>query len=82
MSLVFRPTDPFVHFKVLLFNFYKFILNFSQISYILDEESITNPDAFWKKVASNFYFKEWSDQGLEYNFNIKKGDIFVRYLIN
>uniref|UniRef100_A0A914DL70 Acetyl-coenzyme A synthetase n=1 Tax=Acrobeloides nanus TaxID=290746 RepID=A0A914DL70_9BILA len=48
--------------------------------YELYKESINNPDRFWKTVASQLYFETDSDRGLEYNFDHRKGDVFIRFM--
>lgn len=45
--------------------------------------SIKDPSTFWAKIAEeNFYWKEKWDNTLSYNFNIKKGKIFVKWFEN
>ena len=45
----------------------------------LYKESIENPAKFWGKIAEQFYFKtQYNGDFLQYNFNIKNGDIFIK----
>ncbi|KAH7722573.1 acetyl-coenzyme A synthetasecytoplasmic [Aphelenchoides avenae] len=46
----------------------------------LYRDSVNDPDAFWKKIASQLYFETESNRGLEYNFDHRKGDVFVRFM--
>lgn len=43
-------------------------------------KSINNPDTFWKTIANQLYFDIPSDKGLEYNFDHRKGNVFVRFM--
>ncbi|CAJ0941981.1 unnamed protein product, partial [Mesorhabditis belari] len=43
-------------------------------------DSINNSDAFWKKIAQELHFFEPSNNGLEYNFDSRKGPIFTRFM--
>ncbi|KAK0416642.1 hypothetical protein QR680_012604 [Steinernema hermaphroditum] len=43
-------------------------------------DSINDPNKFWKTVAAQLYFESDSDKGLEWNFDIRKGDIFCRFM--
>ncbi len=44
------------------------------------ERSIKDPDGFWSEIATEYveWFKKW-DKVEEYNFDIKKGPIFLNY---
>ncbi|KHJ82330.1 hypothetical protein OESDEN_17977 [Oesophagostomum dentatum] len=50
--------------------------------------SINNSDAFWKSVAEELHFEQgtskgifsYCTQGLEWNFDVKKGDVFCRFM--
>uniref|UniRef100_A0A914ZVS0 Acetyl-coenzyme A synthetase n=1 Tax=Parascaris univalens TaxID=6257 RepID=A0A914ZVS0_PARUN len=42
--------------------------------------SIHETDTFWKTVAGHLFFKKTSDKGLEWNFDHRKGDVFVRFM--
>lgn len=45
----------------------------------LYKKSVENPADFWGEIAKQFYFKTpHKGNFLEYNFNIKDGDIFVK----
>uniref|UniRef100_A0A8K9XFX7 Acetyl-coenzyme A synthetase n=1 Tax=Oncorhynchus mykiss TaxID=8022 RepID=A0A8K9XFX7_ONCMY len=45
----------------------------------LYKKSIEEPDAFWKEVASDFYWKKPpTGQILQYNFDVTKGNIYVK----
>ncbi|KAI6207285.1 Acetyl-coenzyme A synthetase 2-like, mitochondrial [Aphelenchoides fujianensis] len=44
------------------------------------ERSVRDPDAFWLDVAREFHFAEFSGRGLEFNFDVRKGAIFTRFL--
>uniref|UniRef100_A0AC35FUI8 Acetyl-coenzyme A synthetase n=1 Tax=Panagrolaimus sp. PS1159 TaxID=55785 RepID=A0AC35FUI8_9BILA len=46
----------------------------------LYEESIKNPDKFWRNIASQLHFEHKSDKGLEYNFDHREGDVFVKFM--
>ena len=43
------------------------------------ERSIKDPDGFWSEIASEYveWFKKW-DKVEEYNFDIKKGPIYLK----
>ena len=38
-------------------------------------QSINNPDKFWRSVAEQLYFEKFSDKGLEWNFDKRKGEV-------
>ncbi|MCF8054073.1 MAG: acetate--CoA ligase [Deltaproteobacteria bacterium] len=46
----------------------------------LYKKSISNPEGFWSEVATQQveFFKKW-DKVLDYNFDINKGDIYVKW---
>lgn len=44
------------------------------------EESVKNPKIFWSKVAAHLHFESPSDYGLEWNFDCRKGNIFVNFM--
>lgn len=46
------------------------------------QESITNPTAFWRKIASNLHWEveDPSDDILTYNIDVKKGPVFVKFM--
>lgn len=46
----------------------------------LYKQSINNPDQFWKTIAAQLYFETPSNNGLEYNFDHRKGDVFVQFM--
>jgi len=46
----------------------------------LYDESIANPKIFWSKVAAHLYFQTPSDKGLEWNFDVRKGRVFVNFM--
>uniref|UniRef100_A0AAV2JTQ8 Acetyl-coenzyme A synthetase N-terminal domain-containing protein n=2 Tax=Knipowitschia caucasica TaxID=637954 RepID=A0AAV2JTQ8_KNICA len=47
----------------------------------LYKKSIDNPEAFWKEVAAEFYWKKPAiGPVLQYNFDVTKGNIFVKCL--
>lgn len=47
----------------------------------LHKESVENPESFWTKIADKFYWKEkWSGKFMDYNFDIRKGDIFIKFM--
>lgn len=48
--------------------------------YDMYKNSVNNVDEFWKTVAKQLYFEEESEKGLEWNFDIHKGSVFVRYM--
>nr|CAD2172855.1 unnamed protein product [Meloidogyne enterolobii]CAD2189064.1 unnamed protein product [Meloidogyne enterolobii] len=43
-------------------------------------KSIKNPDEFWKSVAEKLFFEKFSEKGLEWNFDKRKGEIFIRFM--
>jgi acetyl-CoA synthetase len=44
------------------------------------EESIKNPKIFWSKVAAHLHFETPSEHGLEWNFDYRKGKVFVNFM--
>ena len=43
--------------------------------------SIEDPVEFWKKLSEQFFWKKQSTGPfLDYNFDLKKGDIFIRWM--
>uniref|UniRef100_F1KVH7 acetate--CoA ligase n=1 Tax=Ascaris suum TaxID=6253 RepID=F1KVH7_ASCSU len=46
----------------------------------LYSNSINDADAFWKTVANQLFFETTSNKGLEWNFDHRKGDVFVRFM--
>lgn len=46
----------------------------------LYEKSLTDTDKFWSEIAKDLHFETKSDRGLEYNFDIRKGQIFISYM--
>ena len=46
----------------------------------LYRQSMEEPNKFWKSVAKELHFEKWSDKGLEYNFDHRKGEIFMRFM--
>lgn len=46
----------------------------------LYQQALANPNSFWKSIASNMYFKKRSTHGLEYNFDYRQGDVFIRFM--
>ena len=47
----------------------------------LYKRSIEDPEGFWGEVASEYveWFKKWDGKIEDYNFDIKKGPIYVKY---
>lgn len=47
----------------------------------LYDQSISDPEGFWKNISEQFYFKS-APQGsfLEYNFDIHNGPIFIKWM--
>uniref|UniRef100_A0A914WHU9 Acetyl-coenzyme A synthetase n=1 Tax=Plectus sambesii TaxID=2011161 RepID=A0A914WHU9_9BILA len=43
-------------------------------------DSLANSETFWKRIAADLYFENASDRGLEWNFDVRKGDIFIRFM--
>ena len=45
------------------------------------EQSINDPEGFWKSIAEEFYFQS-PPQGkfLEFNFNVEKGPISIKWM--
>ena len=46
----------------------------------LYRESIKNPSGFWRNIASELHFEKVSENGLEYNFDPRKGEVFVKFM--
>lgn len=44
------------------------------------KESINNTDEFWRSVAEQLYFDCNSKKGLEWNFDPRKGSVFIRFM--
>uniref|UniRef100_A0A183BMH8 acetate--CoA ligase n=1 Tax=Globodera pallida TaxID=36090 RepID=A0A183BMH8_GLOPA len=42
--------------------------------------SVNDPDKFWRCVAEQLHFEQFSERGLEWNFDHRKGDVFVRFM--
>lgn len=61
---------------------YKDALVTSMDSYrSLYDESVSNPESFWTRIANEFYWKEkWPGKFMEYNFDLDKGPIFVKFM--
>jgi acetyl-CoA synthetase len=38
-------------------------------------QSINNPDQFWRQVAQQLHFEQFSEKGLEWNFDQRKGEV-------
>jgi acetyl-CoA synthetase len=46
----------------------------------LYDRSTRDTDNFWLEIAKELYFNEFSERGLEWNFDLRKGPIFTRFL--
>ncbi|KAI6216142.1 hypothetical protein M3Y94_00468500 [Aphelenchoides besseyi] len=46
----------------------------------LYDQSVRDGDNFWLKIALELFFKEFSSSGLEFNFDVRKGPIYTRFL--
>ena len=47
----------------------------------LHKQSVEDPETFWTAIANEFYWKEkWSGKFMEYNFDVRKGDIFIKFM--
>ena len=47
----------------------------------LYKTSVEDPEKFWSKIANEFYWKEkWTGKFMEYNFDVRKGDIFIKFM--
>jgi len=47
----------------------------------MHKQSVEDPESFWTKIANQFYWKEkWSGKFMEYNFDVRKGDIFIKFM--
>lgn len=44
------------------------------------DRSTRETDAFWLEIARQLHFEEWSEKGLEWNFDVRKGRIFTRFM--
>jgi acetyl-CoA synthetase len=45
------------------------------------ERSIKDPDGFWSEVASQFYWQKKWDKVQQYNYDLRKGPIDIKYFI-
>ncbi|KAL3078651.1 hypothetical protein niasHT_033010 [Heterodera trifolii] len=43
-------------------------------------QSLDDPKKFWRSVAEQLHFEVFSDNGLEWNFDHRKGEIFVHFM--
>ena len=50
----------------------------------MHNESIADPEAFWGRIANEFYFKEKWQPGkfMDYNFDASKGKVYVKFMEN
>ncbi|XP_045458046.1 acetyl-coenzyme A synthetase [Melitaea cinxia] len=73
MSRVYRPTDYVVK-KSRLSSFEKYKE--------MHKKSIEDPEGFWTEIANKFHWQTPFQSGkfLSYNFDITKGDIFVKWM--
>lgn len=47
----------------------------------MHKDSVDNPEEFWTAIANEFYWKEkWSGKFMEYNFDVRNGDIFIKFM--
>ncbi|XP_041356714.1 acetyl-coenzyme A synthetase, cytoplasmic-like isoform X2 [Gigantopelta aegis] len=47
----------------------------------LYKKSVDHPEEFWSDIAKQFYWKNFTtDKFLEYNFDVRNGPIFVRWM--
>lgn len=47
----------------------------------MHKQSVEEPEKFWTAIANEFYWKEkWSGKFMEYNFDVRKGDIFIKFM--
>ncbi|KAI6179922.1 Acetyl-coenzyme A synthetase 2-like, mitochondrial [Aphelenchoides besseyi] len=46
----------------------------------LYDRSVRDADNFWLETARELFFNEFSSRGLEYNFDVRKGPIYTRFL--
>ncbi|XP_019619052.1 PREDICTED: acetyl-coenzyme A synthetase, cytoplasmic-like [Branchiostoma belcheri] len=45
------------------------------------KESVENPEAFWGKIAHDFYWKtQCTGKFWEYNYDVRQGDIFIKWM--
>eukprot|EP00058_Branchiostoma_floridae_P024480 XP_002609970.1 hypothetical protein BRAFLDRAFT_85927 [Branchiostoma floridae] len=45
------------------------------------KESVENPEAFWGKIAENFYWKsQCTGKFWEYNYDVRQGEIFIKWM--
>ncbi|KAI6220662.1 Acetyl-coenzyme A synthetase [Aphelenchoides fujianensis] len=42
--------------------------------------SVADPNAFWLEAARGLHFEKFSGRGLEWNWDVRKGDVFTRFL--
>lgn len=73
MSRVYRPTDYVVK-KSRLSSFEKYKE--------MHQKSVEDPEGFWTEIANKFHWQTPFQSGkfLSYNFDISKGDIFVKWM--
>lgn len=46
------------------------------------KESVDDPDAFWAKIAEEFYWEKKWDKVRDYNYSISKGPVFIEWFKN
>jgi acetyl-CoA synthetase len=44
------------------------------------DRSTREADQFWLEIAKELHFKNFSGQGLEFNFDMRKGPVYTRFL--
>ena len=44
------------------------------------DRSMREADQFWLEIAKELHFKNFSGQGLEFNFDMRKGPVYTRFL--
>lgn len=73
MSRVYQPSDYVVE-KSRLPSFEKYKE--------MHKKSLEDPEAFWSEIAKEFHWQTPCQPGkfLSYNFDIDKGDIFVKWM--
>ena len=45
------------------------------------KESIEYPEKFWTNIADSFFWQsKWTGKFMEYNFDLSKGNVFVKFM--
>ena len=44
------------------------------------KRSVEDPEGFWREIAQQFYWHKPSTTFLSFNFNVKNGPIFIKWM--